>query len=344
MPATIADVAARADVSIATVSRVLTGSPGASPRTRDQVMAAVRELGYHPSAVAQSLKQRRTHTLGLIITDIGNPYFPALVRAVEDAAHAAGYAVLLCNGDEDPEREADYVELLASRRVDGLIVAASTLTDRHGGWLASTTLPTVLVNCADDTGWLAAILSDNYQGGWLAAEHLIGLGHRRLGIITGPARHSAAGERQAGMTAAIRALAAGASMAAEEGDGHVEGGERAADRLLQTAPDVSGVVCYNDLTAIGAMRALRATGRDVPGDVSVVGFDDIDVAPYTDPPLTTIAQETGSMGRWAVASLLARIPPAGPPEAATRALTVRLPVHLVVRESTMAAVRPAEAR
>ncbi len=141
MPTTIAEVAARAGVSIATVSRVLAGMPGARPETRERVLLAARQLQYRPSGVAQSLKRRATRALGLIITDIANPFFPDLVRAVEDAAREAGYTVLLCNGADDPEREAAYLELLASRRVDGMIVASSALTERHGRWLTTAPLP-----------------------------------------------------------------------------------------------------------------------------------------------------------------------------------------------------------
>jgi DNA-binding LacI/PurR family transcriptional regulator len=324
---TIAEVAARAGVSIATVSRVLTGMPGARPETRERVLLAARQLQYRPSGVAQSLKRRATRTLGLIITDIANPFFPDLVRAVEDAARDAGYTVLLCNGADDPEREAAYLELLARRRVDGMIVASSALTEHHGRWLTTAPLPAVLVNCADSEGRLPAILSDSRDGGRQAAAHLLGLGHRRLGHIRGPRPHAAAAERQAGVLDALADAGVDQrTLVVVEGDGHVEGGERAARELLRSAPDTTAIACYNDLTAIGALRAVRALGLAVPGEVSVVGFDDIDMARYVDPPLTTIAQQTEHMGRWAVQALI------GGDEPSPRA--EMLPVHLVVRGST----------
>lgn len=327
MPTTIAEVAARAGVSIATVSRVLAGMPGARPETRERVLAVARELRYRPSGVAQSLKRRATRTLGLIITDIANPFFPDLVRAVEDAAREAGYTVLLCNGADDPEREAAYLELLASRRVDGMIVASSALTERHGRWLATAPLPAVLVNCADAEGRLPAILSDSRDGGRQAATHLLGLGHRQLGHIRGPRPHAAAAERHAGVLDALADAGVDQrTLIVVEGDGHVAGGERAARELLRLGPNTTAMACYNDLTAIGALRAVRALGLAAPGDVSVVGFDDIDLARYVDPPLTTIAQQTEHMGRWAVRALIGGDGPSPGAE--------MLPVHLVVRGST----------
>ena len=161
MRATIVDVGRRARVSTATVSRVLGGVGRARPETRERVLTAARELGYRPSGVARSLKLRSTHTLGLIITDIENPFFPELVRAVEDAARDQGYAILLCNAADDPEREASYLDLLVDRRVDGVIIAASSLGVRHREWLAEPPPPVVLVNSTARALRLPPIPSDN---------------------------------------------------------------------------------------------------------------------------------------------------------------------------------------
>jgi len=344
MAATIADVAARAGVSTATVSRVLAGLGGARADTRERVLAAARELGYRPSGVARSLKLRTTRTLGLIVTDIENPFFPELVRAVEDAAREGGYAILLCNAADDPDREMAYLNLLVDRRVDGVVVAASSLGVRHGEWLAAAPLPIVLVNCAPAGTGLPSIASDNRSGGRLAAEHLLGLGHRRLGVLTAPARNVDGPDRLEGVRDAVRAALGG--IAAEPipvtiGEARVSGGERAMCDLLATAPDATAVVAYNDLMAIGAIRAIRAAGRRVPEDVSVIGFDDVDLAAYVDPPLTTIAQATAEMGRWAVARLADALAARGDgnghaPESprVSAADRLLLPVALVVRGST----------
>ena len=188
MPATIQDVAARAGVSTATVSRILSGASRSRPETRARVLEAVKELGYRPSGIARSLKLRKTRTLGLIVTDIENPYFPELVKAVEDATWERGYALLLCNAVEDPEREAGYLELLAERRVDGIIVAASRIGEHHAGWLARPPVPVVLLNCETDLAGVPAVLSDNRAGGRLATEHLLRSATGGSAISPGPRR------------------------------------------------------------------------------------------------------------------------------------------------------------
>lgn len=355
MPVTIGDVARRARVSTATVSRVLSGVGGARPETSDRVIAAARDLGYRPSGIARSLKLRTTRTLGLIVTDIENPFFPQLVRAVEDAAQADGYALLLCNAADDPDREASYLDLLVDRRVDGVIIAASSLGARHGEWLANPPLPVVLVNAPASDVALPSIASNNRSGGRIASEHLLALGHRRIGVLTAGPRNPDAPARLAGVRDAIEAAGHDRDgLAIATGEAVVRGGEQAMTELLRRHPDMTGVVAYNDLMAIGALRAIRAAGRRVPEDVSVVGFDDVLLAAYLEPPLTTIAQATAEMGRWAVERLRGLLaakrepgqlegeceskPSAAESSSATAPPTmpdrVILPVRLVVRRST----------
>ena len=327
MTATIADVAERAGVSTATVSRVLAGVGRARPETQARVLEAARELDYRPSEVARSLKRRSTQTLGLIITDIENPYFPELVRSVEDAARAAGFSVLLCNAADDPEREASYLDLLVDRRVDGLIIAASSLGVRQGEWLMAPPIPVVLVNTAAPDADLPTIMSDNEGGGRVATEHLLALGHRRFGYLMPPPRNVDAPARLAGVRRALTAAGVPRdALTIAHGEALVGGGEAAANDLIDRAPETTAIVAYNDLMAIGALRALRRRGRRVPADTSVIGFDDVPVAAYVDPPLTTISQRTEEMGRWAVTRLTGE-DGTGPP-------SVRLPVDLQVREST----------
>jgi LacI family transcriptional regulator len=351
MTATIGDVARRAGVSTATVSRVLAGLGGARPETRERVIDAARALDYRPSAVARSLKLRTTQTLGLIITDIENPFFPQLVRAVEDVARERGFVLLLCNATEDPDREASYLDLLVDRRVDGVVIAVSGLGARQREWLVEPPLPVVLVNTVAPGLPHPSITSDNVDGGRQAAAHLLDLGHRRIGVLTAGSGNAAAPERVAGVRQAVedRGLDA-ASVPIVVGEPGVRGGESALGQLLTAAPDTTGVVAYNDLMAIGAMRAIRASGRAVPGDFSVVGFDDIAIAAYTDPPLTTIAQAIGELGRWAVERLVDRLsegaaggaggaaldghgPTRSKPKDLPTSVTV-LPVRLVARGSS----------
>ncbi len=337
---TIADVARLAGVSTATVSRVLAGRSRGRGDSRERVLEAARTLDYRPSSVARSLKMRTTQTLGLLITDIQNPFFPELVRAIEDRARERGYVVLLGNGANDPEREGAFLELMEARRVDGVLVASSGLTQRNARWIARSRLPTVLVNSEAQDHTLPAAMSDNQAGGRVAAEHLLALGHRRLGMVTVSLDDPAAAERLAGTRLALASPnASEASVVLEHCARDVGSGGQATRRLLEAHPDVTGILCYNDVVAFGALRAVRAGGWVVPRDVSVVGFDDIDLAGFAEPSLTTVAQDIPALGAWAVDRLLTATADARPPSRTTYD-TVRLPVRLVVRETTAVAPGP----
>ena len=329
---TIADVAQRSGVSTATVSRVLSGAAPARAATRERVLAAAKELEYRPSGIARALKRSETRTIGLLVTDIGNPFFPEIVRAVEDEAHRRGYGVLLCNAADDPERELAYLDVLLERRVDGLIVASARTTRRHADRLARVPMPVVLVNSDAPAGALPGISVAHRNGARLAAEHLLALGHRRLAHVTAPRTHAAAARpRLAGVTDALRAAGIDpATLLVVGGDEHVEGGMRATELLLARRPMPTAIVCYNDLTAVGALRAIRAAGLRVPDDVSVVGFDDVELSAWTDPPLTTVRQPTDALGRWAVEQLTSASP------SSERGERVVLEPTLVVRASTAA--------
>jgi LacI family transcriptional regulator len=327
--ATIDDVAARSGVSTATVSRVLSGSVPARPETRERVLTAARELDYRPSGIARALKRRETRTLGLVITDITNPFYPQVVRAVEAAAHQRGYGIVLANGGDDPARELEHLDLLVERRVDGIVIASSRMTRRHAERLRSAAVPVVLVNDTVPGSGLSTVTTAHRRGARMAAKHLVELGHRSIGHISAPAEHPAAGQRRQGVRDALRSAGLDEPLIAI-GDGRVAGGASAAEALI--AAGMTGIVAYNDLTAIGALRALRRAGIGVPEEVSVVGFDDIDLAAWTDPPLTTVRQPIGDLGRWAV-NHLTDLLAGGRPGIGT---TVLEP-NLVVRGSTASA-------
>lgn len=345
-PPTIREVAAAAGVSTATASRALRGFANVEPGTRLRVEVAASELRYRPSGVARSLRSRITHTVGLIITDIENPYFPQIVSAVEDAARERAYSVLLADGRRDPEREIESLEVLAVRQVDGVIIASTALTERHAARIRELPCPVVIINGVSTVPAVPAVLSDNVAGGRLAAAHVLGLGHRRLAYVATAGRSGAVGERIEGVREALaeRDLDPDALLVVW-GDMGVDGGERATLEVLARAPDTTALICANDVTAIGAVRGVRRTGAEVPRDISVVGYDGIEMAAHVDPPLTTIRQATWEMGAWAMASLLERISH-GPEEDAgsiggTPGHTRRLPVTLVVGASTApAAGRP----
>ncbi len=331
-PPTIRDVADQAGVSTATVSRVLAGIGNPRPETADAVMTAVAALDYRPSGVARSLRMKRTRTLGLIVTDIENPFFPELVRAADLAARGLGYSILLGSAAYDEQRAMHYLRLMVDRRVDGLIIASSQVSDASLKWLLSAPVPAVVVNAEAADLPVEVITSDNAGGSRLAVEHLVGLGHRRIGYIRGPASYTADKPRALGFRSACH----DAGLTPEEtpeivGDGQVEGGERAAGELLGRDGGLTAIACYNDLTAIGVLRALRAAEHRVPEDISVVGIDDIAAAGWVVPALTTVAQQKAEMGRLAVERLASMLGGATRPAAPQ---TTRIPMVLRVREST----------
>jgi LacI family transcriptional regulator len=332
-PPAIREVALRAGVSTATVSRVLAGIGNSRPKTVAAVLAAVEELDYRPSGIARALKMKSTQTLGLIVTDIQNPFFPELVQAADDAARALGYTMLLGSAAYDEERSMRYLDLMVDRRVDGIIVALSQISEQHWARLLRAPIPVVVVNAEPAGLSVPVIVSDNEGGSSLAVQHLLELGHRHIGYIRGPSTYTAATPRLEGFLGAC----ADAGLAPDwtpvvRGEGQVDSGERGVAALLEQAPELTAIACYNDLTAIGALRALRATGRRVPDDVSVVGFDDIDAAAWVEPPLTTVAQQKGEMGQWAVRRLVESI--AAPASRGGDAERIVLPVSLRVRGST----------
>ncbi len=329
---TIADVAERAGVSTATVSRVVAGIGRSRPDTSAAVIAAVEALGYRPSGVARSLRMQRTRTLGLIVSDIQNPFFPELVRAADDAARAIDYSILLGSAAFDEVRAVHYLNLMVDRRVDGIIVASSQVSDLSWQWLIASPVPVIVVNAEPPDYGVPSIASDNEAGSRLVVEHLVALGHRRIGYIRGPESFTAARPRFEGFRKGCEDAGLGPDdTPIVEGEGQVDSGERAVGLMLGQAPWVTAIACYNDLTAIGALRMLRGAGRRVPEDVSVVGFDDIAAASWVVPALTTICQPKAEMGRLAV-EYLVRVLEGGASEPVPEIL--RLPLSLRVREST----------
>lgn len=306
MTATIRDVAASARVSVATVSRVVSGSSHCvSEGTRTRVLAAVARLQYQPNLVARGLKKRVTHTIGLIVPDISNPFFPAIARGIEDVANRAGLAVLLCNTDEDLGKEQSYLTLMRKRMVDGLIFATVGANTEHLKMLRRQRIPAVLIARAPDGVEIDAVLVDNRRGAREATEHLLRLGHRRIAFIGGPATVSPAKDRHAGYRDALGAAGVPADpLLVADGAFRAEGGAAAVGALLRRGVSFTAIVAGNDLMAIGAMEELRRHGYRLPEDMAVVGFDDITFASLVEPPLTTVAQPTYRMGSLAMDRLL----------------------------------------
>jgi LacI family transcriptional regulator len=305
---TITDVARAANVHASTVSRVLNGRAELSllPETRERVIAAATRLGYRPSALARGLRLRRTFTLGMLVPDITNPVFPSIIKGVEGAAHTRGYHLILCNTDDSFEREASYLRVLREWRVDGILIASSSTADSTIAELRREKVPFVLLNSASRASDDLAVVPDNRQGAAAAIEHLIQLGHRRIGLVAAPQTTMAGQERLLAARATLRRhhLAHEDELVALADSFSEASGYRAARRLLLDGETPTALFCANDLIALGAIRFARESGMVVPDDLSVVGFNNIPQSELFDPPLTTIHVPQEEMGVLAAAVLI----------------------------------------
>lgn len=299
----IKDIAQAAGVSHSTVSRALSDSPLVNAITKARIQRLAQEMGYSPDAWARSLVMGRTQTIGLVVTTITDPFIAEIVQAIEQTACDYGYTVILATSNAEPEREIAAVEMLRSKRVDGVIVTSSRVGALYQEHLDRLGVPVVLINShREQRGpYTFSVNVDNQHGGCLATDHLIRLGHRRIAYVRGPEGNSDDLARQAGYRQALhRAGIAFDPALVLPGTGRLGGGEEALPRLVRLAEPPTAVFCYNDMTAIGLLRAARRCNLSVPGDLAVVGFDDIPFASYVHPPLTTIAQPKFEMGRRAV--------------------------------------------
>ncbi|HZW03831.1 MAG TPA: LacI family DNA-binding transcriptional regulator [Anaerolineaceae bacterium] len=327
---TITEVARKAGVSPTTVSHVLNDTRFVSEGVRTRVQAAMSELGYQPNALARSLRRGETQTIGLVLPDSANLFFAEIGRAIEDAAFRHGYSVVLCNTEGDSARERVYTDVLSKKQVDGMVFVATGEEDGVANALEHSRLPLILVDRELQIQNADAVLTDNFQGGWLAAQHLLAQGHTALACISGPSRVNPSAERVTGFCEALRA--AGLPVEPDRicrGDFHPESGYQNALELLRAPQRPTALFVCNDLMAIGVLRAAAELGLRVPADLSVIGFDDIELAEYTLPPLTTIAQPKQQVGQLAIDLLLERIG-----EPALPARRVVLPVELIARHST----------
>jgi LacI family transcriptional regulator len=304
----IRQVALRAGVSVTTVSHALNGTRFVSDAARAKVEEAAHALGYVPSEVARWLKHSTTRTLGMLVPNNSNPYFAEIIRGVERYCYGAGYSLLLCNSDDDAQRQADRLRVLGERRVDGLVLVASGEDAQIVACCKDLHLPLVLVDREIDSIAADLVEVDHAAGGELATAHLLSLGHDRVACIGGPAKLRPSQQREAGWRLAL--AKAGIKPRADElvrGDFGPQGGAAALTRLLRSARPPSAVFVCNDLMAIGALHAAHAAGVNVPGDLSVVGFDDIELAAYTTPGLTTVAQPKEAIGTAAAKLVLERL-------------------------------------
>ncbi|WP_091550663.1 LacI family DNA-binding transcriptional regulator [Micromonospora pattaloongensis] len=311
MRARLSDIAQQAQVSEATVSRVLNDRPGVSPETRQAVLTALDVLGYERPA---RLRKRSAGLVGLVVPELDNPIFPAFAQIIESALAQSGYTPVLCTQTPGGVTEDEYVEMLLDRQVSGIVFVSGLHADTsadHDRYrkLIGRPLPIVLVNgFARDVG-APFVSCDDRVAGELAVSHLVALGHRRIGLITGPDRFIPVQRKLAGYRAAMTRLLGSTEAELDELVSlslfGVEGGEAAAGRLIERG--VTGLVCGSDLMALGAIRAARQRGLSVPGELSVVGYDDSPLIAFTDPPLTTVRQPVRAMAVAAVRALVDEI-------------------------------------
>jgi LacI family transcriptional regulator len=310
VPVTLKELAARARVHPSTISRVANNDPGLriAPATRSRIEALLRETEYRPNSVARGLKLRQTLVLAVVIPDITNPFFAALFRGVEDGATPRGYQVLLCNTDGNAERQRAHLQSLTARQVDGVILASTFLKDPAVRWLRHNRTPYVLVNRFSDEGLDPFVGSDDGTGAKLATQHLIGLGHVRVGHLAGQATVSTGVLRRRGFQSAVAeaGLAADPELVVESGFVE-EGGARATERLLALREPPTAIFAVTDLTAVGAYSAARRLGVRIPEDLAIVGYNDIPLGSRLVPGLTTVHVPINEFGSVAARLLLEQI-------------------------------------
>jgi LacI family transcriptional regulator len=328
---TIRDVAKRAGVAPITVSRAINNSGYVSQETRARVEAAVAELGYVPNTLARSLRLRRTNTLALVLTDITNPFWTTVARGVEDTASDAGFNVIFCNTDESEIEQNKYLRVLLQKQVDGVLLVPARSTSEPIEFIQEQRTPVVVLDRRVPDAQADVVRCDSEGGAYQLVRLLLSLGHRRIGVLSGPPGVSTAEDRIAGYRRALAeaGLRGGAELV-HYGEFTQASGYEMAQRALAATPRPTALFAGNNFIAIGALRALRDVGLGVPEDVALVGFDDLPAALVIEPFLTVAAQPAYEMGQRATALLLARLSGQAP-EAYQE---VVLPTEVIVRKSS----------
>ncbi|MBM7622545.1 LacI family DNA-binding transcriptional regulator [Sporohalobacter salinus] len=331
MGLTIKDIAKKAGVSIATVSRVLNDKPDVSEDTKKEIQSIINELGYNPSGVARGLVLSQTYTIGLIIPDISNPFFPAVARGVEDEAKKSGYSVIFCNTDNNKKDEKEAIQLMKNKKVDGIILSLSIHNKQELKSLKENGFPVVQIDRKIPDSALAAVTIDNVLSGYRAVEYLVKLGHKSLGHITGDLNTKTAQDRLKGFKQATKELeAVYKNEWILEGDYSKKAGYEGMKTILKQDERPEAVFIANDLMALGAYEAVYNYGLEIPDDISIIGHDDIEVASIVKPELTTIVQPKYQLGVEAAKILIKQIEN----EDLADRKEIVLDPELVVRDST----------
>jgi LacI family transcriptional regulator len=327
---TIQDVARLAGVSPITVSRVLNHSGYASEGTRTRVEAAVAELGYVPNTLARGLRSKRTNTLALVMTDITNPYFTLIARGVEDTASNSDYTVIFCNTDESESEEEKYLRILVQKQVDGVLLVPACSNSQSLKFLHSNEIPFVLIDRRVPGTQTDLVRSDSEQGAYNLTRHLIELGHKKIVTITGPSEVSTSQDRASGYQRAMSEAGLSELIQVYYGSFTQDSGYELTCKALTLHPRPTAIFGGNNFISIGIFKALRDASLTVPGDMSVVGFDDLPASLLINPILTVATQPAYQMGSQATELLLKRI--AGQLPEATQEIV--LPTELILRHSS----------
>ncbi|WP_018131198.1 LacI family DNA-binding transcriptional regulator [Effusibacillus pohliae] len=333
MGPTIRDVAKAAGVSITTVSRVLNQYADVNPKTRQKVLKVVEKMGYQPNAVARGLVMNRTRTVGLVVSDLtksrtGHHFMFDVLCGINDRAQELGYDVVLFSTSPTAQRKTTYLEFVRQRRVDGVIMMGIRLDDPYTHEVVEAPIPSVLVDVPLTSSTCSYVTTDNVAGARMATEYLLRLGHRHIGFVNGHQQAAVSQQRLAGYTQAL--AAAGVPFREEYvyyGNFELVDGANGVQHLKQQHPHISAVFFASDLMALGGMKYIQANGGCVPGDLSIVGFDDIDLASLMQPALTTVRQMRYEMGKSAVDTLLRML------EDGETGKGIVLPPELIVRET-----------
>jgi DNA-binding LacI/PurR family transcriptional regulator len=326
----IRTVAKLANVSIATVSRTINRVSTVNPKMAKRVWEAIEKLDYFPNTQARALVSGRSRLLGLIVSEITNPFFPELIQGFEDIAVEHGYEILISSTNYDPRRMSLCIRRMLERRAEGVAVMTFGVEKPLLEQLAERKVPLVFVDVGPERPGISLLRVDYHHGIRQGVQHLAALGHRDIAFISGPKRLHSAQSRTSAFSKSLAECAIVANPAwILEGDHTMEGGIDAMDRLLKSKHLPTAVMCSNDMTAIGVLHKLYHAGLRVPDDLSVIGFDDIHIAQVTIPPLTTIQMSCFELARAAVTALRAQVEEGGDPKR-----NYKINTHLVVREST----------
>lgn len=328
MAATIRDVARHAKVSVASVSRALNGTGVVTERTRQRILRVAEKLRYTPHAAARSLSTKSTQTIGVLLPDIYGEYFSELIRGIDLAARARGLHLLVTSSHDDASEAAAAIRAM-SGRVDGLLIMSPHIDAAFLGNELRVGVPTVLMNTRNEGRIFSSLTVDNYSGAEAMMRHLVGLGHRRIAHITGPAGNFDSQERLRGYRAARAKLRLAGKELVIPGDFNEESGYAAGKQVLAMAERPDAIFAANDMMAIGCTFALTEAGVAVPTDIAVTGFDDIPIARFVTPPLTTVRVEIAELGRRALERVTSAV---SEPEAALSSKETLKP-KLVVRVS-----------